>query len=229
MIESRVSRSPHEAGESSKNVEEFFDEARWRFEQASLRTEGPIDRCFLIGQHPILIRFAGPSLVPLIIPAFEHLPVAPPSSAELTICVWDTVSTGLPMPPPPWILDDMLVRGEIQGFSKDPIRTAFHLGSNTLSILHKEQGVAVFWISDAASLPYYESAKPFRTILHWWMESRKEQLVHASAVGTPDGGVLMVGAGGAGKSTSALACLESDLKYLGDDHCLLTQIGRAHV
>lgn len=32
----------------------------------------------------------------------------------------------------------------------------------------------------------------------------------------------MVGAGGAGKSTSALACLDSDLKYLGDDHCLLT-------
>ena len=41
---------------------------------------------------------------------------------------------------------------------------------------------------------------------------------HGAAVGTEAGGVLMARAG---KSTSALACLHSDLQYAGDDYCLV--------
>jgi hypothetical protein len=49
--------------------------------------------------------------------------------------------------------------------------------------------------------------------------------VHAGAVGTPHGGVLLVGKGGSGKSTSALACLRSALLYAADDYCLLDSRG----
>jgi hypothetical protein len=41
-------------------------------------------------------------------------------------------------------------------------------------------------------------------------------------VGTRDGGALLVGRGGSGKSTTALACLEAGLQYAGDDHCLVS-------
>jgi hypothetical protein len=47
------------------------------------------------------------------------------------------------------------------------------------------------------------------------------QLVHAAAVGNSRGGVLIGGKGGSGKSTTALACLESNLSYVGDDYTLL--------
>ena len=45
--------------------------------------------------------------------------------------------------------------------------------------------------------------------------------MHAAAVGTSDGGVLIVGRNGSGKSTSALASLEGGLLYAGDDHVLV--------
>jgi len=42
------------------------------------------------------------------------------------------------------------------------------------------------------------------------------------AVGTTAGGVLLAGKGNAGKSTSALACLERGLLYAGDDYVLVS-------
>ncbi|QXQ07936.1 glycosyltransferase [Sphingosinicellaceae bacterium] len=53
-------------------------------------------------------------------------------------------------------------------------------------------------------------------------ENRDRQLVHAAAVGTPAGGVLITGKGGTRKSTTALACLAAGLDYVGDDYVLLS-------
>ena len=50
----------------------------------------------------------------------------------------------------------------------------------------------------------------------------KQQVVHAASVGTKDGAVLIVGKGGSGKSTSALACLNAGMYYLGDDYTLIS-------
>ena len=43
-----------------------------------------------------------------------------------------------------------------------------------------------------------------RALFHWIMEDRGRALVHAAAVGRSDGGLLIVGRGGSGKSTTAL-------------------------
>ena len=49
------------------------------------------------------------------------------------------------------------------------------------------------------------------------------QLMHAGAVGYADGGVLLAGKSGSGKSTTALACLASDLLFASDDYvCVAT-------
>ena len=45
--------------------------------------------------------------------------------------------------------------------------------------------------------------------------------MHCAAVGEAHAGVILAGEAGAGKSTSALACLNSDLLYIGDDHCVV--------
>ncbi len=49
-------------------------------------------------------------------------------------------------------------------------------------------------------------------------------MIHAAAVGRPDGGVLLVGKGGSGKSTTALACLRSELVHAGDDYVLIAGV-----
>jgi hypothetical protein len=54
------------------------------------------------------------------------------------------------------------------------------------------------------------------------MTSHHYQLIHAGAIGFPQGGVLLAGKGGSGKSTTTLAGLRAGLGYAGDDYCLVT-------
>jgi hypothetical protein len=53
------------------------------------------------------------------------------------------------------------------------------------------------------------------------MSNNGRQFIHGAAVGNTDGGVLLVGKGGSGKSTAAISCLSSNLSYAGDDYCLM--------
>jgi hypothetical protein len=77
------------------------------------------------------------------------------------------------------------------------------------------------WVRDPAALPGYVVGAPLRVIFHWWIGGHDRQLAHAGAVGTDRGGVLLAGAGGAGKSTATFACLRSGLRYAGDDYVLI--------
>jgi hypothetical protein len=47
-------------------------------------------------------------------------------------------------------------------------------------------------------------------------------LLHAGAVANSDGGVLLGGSGGSGKSTSTLACIEAGFKFVSDNYVLMT-------
>ncbi len=53
------------------------------------------------------------------------------------------------------------------------------------------------------------------------MELRGKQLIHAAAVGTEAGAVLITGRSGSGKSTTSLAALRGGLYYLGDDYVVV--------
>ena len=88
-------------------------------------------------------------------------------------------------------------------------------------MLDLRQNIALYWLRDAQQFFYFETGAPLLTILNWWMGSHGKQMVHAAAVGTSEGGVLLVGKSGSGKSSTALACLDSKLLYAGDDHCFV--------
>jgi hypothetical protein len=68
---------------------------------------------------------------------------------------------------------------------------------------------------------WFEDARPLIDILHWWLRTKNHYMVHGGAVGTEYGGALLAGHGGAGKSTTALTCLISGMKYAADDFCLI--------
>jgi hypothetical protein len=95
-----------------------------------------------------------------------------------------------------------------------------------LAILGDGDRVGVQWVGDAAALPYYERSAPMLHLLHWWLSGLGLYLLHAGAVGLPESGALIVGPGGTGKSTTALACLGSELGYLGDDYTLVSTTPR---
>jgi hypothetical protein len=215
-------------GENADRIA-FFRAVYEGFSRAANST-GTVDYYFKIADRNICLRFAGTGLVPQLTPALAHLEAEPVSEPALTVCLWDTASTNTRMP----LLVSSLInflrlrwwelldpRREIKGYNDHRIRSAFHLGPDILSLLDMQQNLALYWVMDAAEIPYYERGYPLQTILNWWAANHGHQYVHAAAVGTEAGGVLIGGKGGCGKSTSALSCIDSDLKFLSDDYSLV--------
>src|SRR5262249_11008520 len=100
-------------------------------------------------------------------------------------------------------------------------RSAWLWGEYALNLFDSSTATGIYWTPTPAPLPDWVKASPLRCLLHWWAQSRGCQLVHAAAVGDERGAVLITGKSGIGKSTTALACLEQGLSYLGDDLVLL--------
>ncbi len=227
MSRHRVDRQASSQAESpavanGAKAASFFAQIYQSFQQAERAVGGPVARVYAIGGFTVELRFAGSALVPHLTPAFDHLRASPGSTPALTVCLWDSTSTATQMPPPPWTAEAYRPRGEVRGFNDERFRTVFYLGTGILNSLDTERSIGLFWLRDAQQTPCSEGAAPLRTILHWWMREHERLLVHAGAVGTQDGGVLIAGRGGSGKSTTALACLTSELLYLGDDNVLLS-------
>ena len=190
------------------------------FEEATARV--PVEeRWFRIGGHDLLLRFAGPGAVPAIAPAFAHLGSAPAPEPALVVSIWDSASTGAAPPPTPAVEPDSPA-GAFYFFEDPPARGVFQPGIRALSAVDLQADHAWYWVADPADLPYWERAAPIRQILHWWMATRGHQQVHGGAVGRPDGGVLLVGSPGSGKSTSSLVSLASELRYAGDDYSMVS-------
>ncbi len=199
--------------------------------QRAVQVASVVEHFYVIGRYILCLRFAGAGLIPQITPALSHLVTERTANPDLTICLWDNASAGTRLP---LLIDSLLElikrhwadylgpRKEIKAYDGDRIRTNFHIGPNILSVLDRQQNLACYWIEDAKNIPYWEKGSPLQTILNWWTSDRQHQYVHAGAVGTDDGGVLLAGKGGSGKSSTALACIDSPLLYASDDYCLVS-------
>ncbi|MBA2568158.1 MAG: serine kinase [Actinobacteria bacterium] len=178
---------------------------------------GVVEHRFQIADEVVTLRFAGAALVDLLTPAFAHLAVEEGSKPGLVINLWDSISTGVEAPPLPSIPADAPF-GAFYYYEERPYRALFQPGPRALSMFDADAREAWYWVEGAANLSHWECAAPARHILQWYVRSTGRQQVHGGAVGTPDGGVLLVGKGGSGKSTATLSTLNSDLLYAGDDY-----------
>jgi hypothetical protein len=183
---------------------------------------------FSIAGNTLHVEFGSERFKELVSPALRHLECAHHSADTLTVLLHDLATapraaeflgalnmTGGEMDI--WLVDrpDLMLIVQRQG----RLLTAVDWRTNT-----------AYWIvPDAASIPYIERAAPLRLLLSYWLGVLGRYLAHAAAVGTANGGALIVGHGGAGKSTSALACLNAGLEYASDDHCLVSVEGEAAV
>jgi len=187
----------------------------------ALDAAGRVEHTYRVAERDLRFSFAGETLETLLTPALAHLAGPHDGSPDLSVIVWDSQSTGVKMPPPPWEPEDHLPRGQIRGFESTRVAIANLPGMDGFNLLDRERRLALYWRSRPNVISYHERSFPFRVILNWWAASHDIQFAHAAAVGYEDGGVLITGKSGAGKSTSALACLGSGLRYASDDHVLL--------
>lgn len=204
----------------------IFAEASRRFREA-VGPSGSVDRDFLLAGNRIRLRFANPTLLPYILPALEHLGTGTSGHPKLTIHLWDVASTGVGMPR----LDaggELGLGGPGELWSRKNARSnqhAFHSDYHrSLNLLDGDSGEAFYCNETTDDFPLSESGSPLARIFSWWAKDSLLQLVHAAAIGTPDGAVLLAGRGGSGKSTVALASLAGDLLYLSDDYCLVKSL-----
>jgi hypothetical protein len=132
--------------------------------------------------------------------------------------VFDTASTGIAIPRPVWPDSAYQRSSEIAGLGGDRFLASFNIGTGIFDLLDTTEGTAVHWIADAADHPPFKATSPFRLLLYWWLRERGLQFLHGAAIGDENGGLLMPGKGGAGKSTSALACVVHGMRYAGDNY-----------
>jgi hypothetical protein len=86
----------------------------------------------------------------------------------------------------------------------------------------RDRGEAWFAVGTPAALTHGERGAPFRLVFHWMGSPRGRVLAHAGAVGLDGAGVLLVGPGGVGKSSTSLVCAEAGFDYAADDYCLVS-------
>ena len=109
----------------------------------------------------IRLRFAGPKLAEALVPALAHRLVEGAGTPDVTLHVWDSASTGVPICPPPVKQHCFSERGDIWSFHSERFRSAFHWSEYSLSLLDEQAGVGVFWIRAIEGLPYWTRASPF--------------------------------------------------------------------
>lgn len=190
------------------------------------------EKDFRLADATVRLRSPRPEMLRRLGRAFAHLELEEPAPApDLVVNLWDSGS-GTPPPPLPHTGDEQ-APGAFFYFSNEVLRAGFQLGTSgdarvlevyseaptpALSVLEQAAARAWYWVADAARIPYWEEATPLVYLLDWWLRERDMHMLHAGAIGTAAGGVVLVGKSGSGKSTTALSSLDSDLFYAGDDY-----------
>jgi hypothetical protein len=199
-----------------------------RLAETAAAGHGPAKtRRYRIAGKRLDIRFLGDRLVPHITPALAHLECGPDAGPpDLELVCWDCSELGLAYPDAPVAKAEFTPRCEIPALTDASIHTAFEPQAKLLSLFDRDAGKAWYVVGDAREMPRFDKAEPVRAILSWFCRAHGRQFVHAGAVGHEDGGVLLLGRSGMGKSNTALACLQSPLGYAADDFCAISTTGQ---
>ncbi|WP_315831169.1 hypothetical protein [Bradyrhizobium prioriisuperbiae] len=88
-----------------------------------------------------------------------------------------------------------------------------------------ENCAGVMWCT-TETMPSWLLSRPILPLLHAYASQTEWCPVHASAVGRNGEFLLMIGPGGAGKSTAALSCVAAGWQYAGDDFVLINPTQR---
>jgi hypothetical protein len=205
---------------NSADLAAFFEQTYASFLRAALQ---PVDKYYRIAGFQVRLRFAHEGLSKRLTLSLAHLEEASGKNPSLTICIFDTASSGETLKAPDWLLSQLLVRGELPLPQDTPYRVVVASVSSSLSLLDEATSRAIFFAQDIEKLPSWDIAAPFLSLFHLFLKGQRTQVIHAAAVGSANGeALLLVGPGGAGKSTTAVSCLFSGMHYLGDDYTAVT-------
>jgi hypothetical protein len=94
-------------------------------------------------------------------------------------------------------------------------------GGGKLTAIDRTNRRGVVWYRAAGRLASWDVARPFLHAFKGLAPATGLLPVHAAAVALGGRGILIAGFSGAGKTSTALACVEAGWRYVGDDVVLL--------
>lgn len=168
--------------------------------------------------------FAGPALVGSLTAAVRARMEAPCGTADVTLRILDSASTGSAPPVFPWAPEEVVARGSIEGWNDDEIAVMISGDEDnflSLSVFAPGRALGYAWFRDHRQVPWWERAAPIRSLLHWSTRTPHRLLAHAAAIGLHGDGVLLAGPGGAGKSSTSVLSVLAGFDFAGDDYVLV--------
>lgn len=189
------------------------------FLQAQARTSSHTVTLCLAGRK-VLVRVVGECLADNIRSAFAHLLVENlGGEPDLRIDCWDVEASGVApdrrAAPAPDVA--MMLKASVDG------RYVGEYREHSSQWLDRHEKRILAYTESASRLNLDERARPFHKMISVWLGDQDVQFVHAGLIEFDGRGILFVGNGGAGKSTSSIACLLGGLGYLGDDFVALEE------
>ena len=199
---------------------EYFDQLSARFELAA---DGqPLTYELEIGGLRLDLRFAREAVRDVLLAPFEHLVVSGGAPSEISISIFDGTSSGVEAPPPAWEpVEAGPGTNPVMRLRSERACVLAATATGAVTVAEAGRGRAVFYLPDAARIAPIERAAPLREALQLLMAPYGRWMTHAGAVGRDGRGVLLVGRGGAGKSTLALSCALAGMEIVADDYVLL--------
>lgn len=185
---------------------------------------------FILAGVAVSMTIAGRRLAALIGRPFRHLCTRDSAKpAHLAIDLWDAVATGIGHPRAASKAEESAKRGEEGDFAvtigTTEDRYVGHLRPGIHVWMDRRATHVVGCVADGAQLSIQDRGKPLYFPLLLWHADQGVPVIHAALVASRGQGVLLVGKGGTGKTTAALACLQGGLDYLGDDYVGLQRTG----
>lgn len=146
---------------------------------------------------------------------------------DLRILVWSGMPSPLAKAPPHWRAAERWAR-------KEAVRAAGPWGwvyfdpYGEVAILYDAaRHRAGMWFANPGSPAQWLVAAPFLRIFDSWFVPQRKLMCHGAAIARSDTAALIVGPGGAGKSTLAIQAMAHGFGYIGDDYVLLDASGDA--
>ena len=197
----------------------YFEYIRAKLKRAANKND-EITKRIQVADFQVEFSFYSENLVPIFYNAFEHLSSIKhqQSTKILKIHFWEYQEEQIEII---WDINERHHLGYVETLSENGFFLLHQPGSEAIYLLDQNLGEAYYLVKSADRIPHWESDFPLRMLFHWWLKDEPYQPVHAAAVGIESGGLLLIGKGGSGKSTSTLKCVNSNLKVAGDDYILL--------
>ncbi len=217
---SRALRAPGGQPVEGYELAALAHDLRERFAAASRAPAAPEMRRYRLAGRPVAVRAPTGTLLDRWLWALAPWAgAAAGEPAELTVSLREADADEDPLASASSGLRALVLQGEM--VTAGGLAAHAHAEGGTISLFDREAREALVLHVGRRPLPGWELAAPLRTVLHWWSESLGAQLVHAAGVGFGGRGSLLVGAGGSGKSTTALSCLAAGMDVAGDDYLWL--------